>query len=80
MEITSEEQNKVKRIKKNWGLSQRLLGQYQTHQHLNYKNSRKWKGKERVWENFWKDYTWKFPQHGKGNSQSNPRGTQSHIG
>ena len=79
MEITFEEQNKVKRIKKTWGLSQRLLGQYQTHQHSNYKNSERWKGKERVWENFWKDYTWKFPQHGKGNSQLNPRGTKSPI-
>ena len=24
--------------------------------------------KERVWENFWRDYSWKFPQRGKGNS------------
>ena len=29
--------------------------------------------KERIWENFWRDYSWKFPQHGKGNSQSSPR-------
>ena len=35
--------------------------------------------KERVWENFWKDYSWKFPQHGKGNSQSDPRDTKSPI-
>ena len=33
VEISSEEQNKVKRMK-NWGQSQRLLGPYQTHQHL----------------------------------------------
>ena len=79
MEITFEEQNKVKRIKKNWGLSQRLLGQYQTHQHSNYRCPRRWRVKERVWENFWKDYSWKFPQHGKGNSQLNPRGTKSPI-
>ena len=25
--------------------------------------------KERVWENFLRDYSWKFPQHGKGNNQ-----------
>ena len=25
----------------------------------------------------WRDYSWKFPQHGKGNSQSSPRGTKS---
>ena len=22
-----------------------------------------------VWENFWRDYSWKFPQYGKGNNQ-----------
>ena len=30
-----------------------------------------------VWEKFWRDYSWQFPQHGKGNSQSSPRGTES---
>ena len=35
--------------------------------------------KERVWENVWRDYSWKFPQHGKGNRQSSPRGTKSPI-
>ena len=35
--------------------------------------------KERVLENFWKDYSWKFPQNGKGNSQSSPRDTKSPI-
>ena len=35
--------------------------------------------KERVWENFWRDYSWKFPQHGKGNSQSSPRNAKSPI-
>ena len=34
---------------------------------------------EMVWENFWRDYSWKFPQHAKGNSQSNPRGIKSPI-
>ena len=28
---------------------------------------------------FWTDYSWKFPQHGKGNSQSSPRGAKSPI-
>ena len=32
---------------------------------------------ESVWEKFWRDYGWKFPQHGKENSQSSPRGTKS---
>ena len=46
----------------------------------NYRGPRGRREKERVWENFWRDYGWKFPQHGKANSQSNPRGTESHIG
>ena len=36
---------------------------------LNYRGPRRWREKERVWENFWQDYSWKFPQHGKVNSQ-----------
>ena len=77
MEITSEEQNKAKN-EKSWGQSQRPLGPYQTHQHLNYRGPRR-RGKERVLEIFWRDSSWKFPQHGKGNSQSSPRDTQSPI-
>ena len=68
VEITSEEQNKVKR---------RLLGQYQTHQHLNYMGPRKRREKQMVWEKFWTDFSWKFPQHGKWSSQSSPRGAKS---
>ena len=30
--------------------------------------------RKKGWENFWRDYCWKFPQHGKGNSQSSARG------
>ena len=37
------------------------------------------RGKEKVWESFWRDYSWKFPQHGKGNRQSNPIGTKNPI-
>ena len=33
--------------------------------------------KEMLWEKFWRDYSWKFPQHGKGNSQSSPTGAKS---
>ena len=44
----------------------------------NYRGPRRWE-KERVWENFWRDYSWKFPQHGKGNNQSSPGGTKSPI-
>ena len=49
------------------------------HQHLNYSGPRRWRAKERVGENFWRDYSWKFAQCGKGNSQSSPRGTKSPI-
>ena len=49
------------------------------HQHTNYTSLRRRREKERVWENFWRDYSWKFPQLGKGNSQSSPRGTKTPI-
>ena len=58
--------------------SLRPLGPYQLHQHSNYRGPRR-REKERVWQNFWRDYRWKFPQNGKGNSQSSPRGTKSPI-
>ena len=45
VEITSEEQTTVKRMKR--GLSQRPSGQYQTHQHSNYRGPRR-REKERV--------------------------------
>ena len=35
--------------------------------------------KERQWENFWINYSWKLSQHMKGNSQSSPRGTESPL-
>ena len=79
MEITSEEQNKIKN-EKSWGQSQRPLGPYQTHQHSNHRGLKRRTEKEIVWENFWSDYSWKFSQHGKGNSQSSPWGTESHTG
>ena len=39
----------------------------------------KTKHKERIREKFWRDYRWKFPQYGKGNSRSSSRGTKSPI-
>ena len=77
-EITSEEQNKVKEMKRTED-SLRLLGQYQMQEHLNFRGLRRRGEKQRVWQNFWRDYSWKFLQHGKGNSQSSPRGTKSPI-
>ena len=46
VEITSEEQNKVKRMKRAEE-SQRPLGQYQMHQHSNYWDPRRRRVKER---------------------------------
>ena len=73
VDITSEEQNKVKRMKTTED-SLRVLWE-----HIKWTNIRiigvpeEKREKERIWENFWRDYSWKFPQHGKGNSQSSPR-------
>ena len=79
MEITSEEQNKANRMKRTEDSLRDLWD--------NIKHTDVWiirvpgkeEKKERVWENFWRDYSWKFPEHGKGNSQSSPRGTKSSI-
>ena len=45
-------------------------------QYLNYRGPRR-REKERVWEIFWTDYSWKFPQYGKGDSQPSLRGIRS---
>ena len=37
------------------------------------------KRKIKVMRNFWRYYSWKYPQHGKGNSQSSPRSAKSPI-
>ena len=78
MEITSKEQNKVKRMKRTEG-SLRDLWDNQTNQHSNYRGPKRRREKEKVWENFWRDYSLKFSQHGKGNSQSSPSATKSPI-
>ena len=49
------------------------------HQHSNYKGPRRRRGKEKIWEIFWREYSWKCPQHGKVNSQSSPGGTKSLV-
>ena len=78
-EITSEEQKKVKRMRRAGDSLKRPRGPNQMYQHSNYRGPRRRKEKERVLEIFWRDYSWKFPQHGKGYSQSSPRGTKSPI-
>ena len=47
VEIISEEQNKVKRMKRTED-SLRPVGQYQMYQHLNYRGPRRRKEKEKV--------------------------------
>ena len=79
MEIPSEEQNKVKRMKRTED-SLSDLWDYIKHTSIQIievpeeeeKNKRYKKISEEI-------YSWKCPQHGKGNSQSTPRGTKSPI-
>ena len=78
VEIISEVQNKVKRMKRTED-SLRDFWDNIKRTNLNYRGPRRRRGKERAWENFWRDYSWKFMQHGKGNSQLSPGGTKSPI-
>ena len=78
VEITFEEQNKVKRRKRTEDSLRHLCD--------NIKRTNIWiigvperREKERKWEDFWRDYSWRFPKYGKGNNQSSPRGTKSPI-
>ena len=76
MDITSEEQNEVKRMKRTedsfWDnikhTNIQIIGVPEEEEK-----------KKRIWENFWRDYSWKFPQLGKGNSKSSSRGAKSPI-
>ena len=79
VEITSEEQNKVKRIKTTED-SVRDLWDNIKPTNIRIIGGPEREGKKvKVWEKFWRDYTWKFPHHGKGNIQSSTRGTKSPI-
>ena len=78
VEINSEEQNRIKRMKRTEDSLRDLRD--------NIKHTNIWiigapeeeeEEKEWIWENFWKDYSSKYLQHGKGNGQSSPRGTKS---
>ena len=64
--ITSEEQNKVKRMKRIEGSLRNFWDNIKC-TNLIYRSPRWRRGKERAWENFWRDYSWEFMQHGKGN-------------
>ena len=76
VEITSEEQNKVKRMKR---MKVSLMDFWDNIKHINTpiigvpEEEEKNKGYEKIFE----EINLKFLQHGKGNSQSSPRGTKS---
>ena len=78
VELTSEEQNKVKRMKRTKDSLRDLWGNIKP-TNIRIIGGPRRREKERVWENFWRDYSWKFPQHGRGNSQPSPRDTKIPI-
>ena len=53
------------------------MGQYQTHQHLNYGGPEEEKKKKGYEKSFEEIIVENFPNMDKGNSQSSPRGTKS---
>ena len=82
VEITFEEQNEVKRMKRTEdSLGQRPLGQYETHQSSNNRGPRRRREKERIRENFLKRLQLKsFPAWKRKYSQSSSRGAECHTG
>ena len=76
VEITSEEQNKVKRMKRTKDSLRNLWDNIKS---MNIQiigipeEEEKKKGYEKIVE----EIIVSFPQHGKGNSQSSPKGTKS---
>ena len=79
LEITSKEQNKVKTMRRTEDSIRDLWD--------NIKHTNIWiievpeeeEEKKGFEKKILSDYRWKFFQHGKGNSQSSPRGTKSPI-
>ena len=77
MEITSEKQNKVKRIKRTEESLRDLWD--------NIKHSNIWiigaleEENKKGYKKILGDYIWIFPQHEKGNGQSSPRVAKSPI-
>ena len=74
VEIISEEQNKVKRMKRTADSLRDLWD------HIKCINIQiigvSEEEEKKFWENFWRDFRWEFTQHGKENIQSSPRGTK----
>ena len=85
VEITSEEQNKIKEWKELRTVSE-TSGTISKAPTFELEGSRKKKRKRKGMRKFLKRFSWKFPQHGKGNksikerkSHLSPRGTESPI-
>ena len=79
-EITSEEQNKVKRMKRTEDGFRDLWDNIKCTNIQIIGVPEEQERKKGYQKNFLRDYSWKFPQHGKGHSQSSPRGAESHTG
>ena len=79
VEITSAEQNKVKRMKRTEASLKDIWDNIKTPT-FELQGSQKKKRKRKGVRNFLKRLQLKISQHGKGNSQSSPRGTESHTG
>ena len=79
VEITPEEQNKVKRMKRTEDSLRDLWNNIKC-TNIQIIGVPEEEEKKKESQNFCRDHSWKFPQHRKGNSQSSPRGAESHIG
>ena len=78
VEITSEEQNKVKTMKGNED-SLRDIWDNIKRTNVRIIGVPKEEEKKKRYEKIFEEIIVDFPQHGKGNSQSSPRGTKSSI-
>ena len=76
VEITSEEQNKVKRMKRIED-SLRDLWDNIKHTNIQITGVPEEEEKKKRYEKIFEEIIVDFPQHGKGNSQSSPRDTKS---
>ena len=79
VEITTTEQNKEKRMKR---IEDSLRDLWDNIKHTNIQIievAEEEREKERIGENIWRDYSWKLPKYGKGNSQSSPERAENPI-
>ena len=79
VEIISEEQNKAERMKRTEDSLRDLWDNFKCTNIQIIEVSEKEEKKKRYEKISEEIYSWKCPQHGKGNSQSTPRGTKSPI-